>query len=381
MEICVVQVMDYGVALKFGSMHDLIVPQRRLFRVVLMLGNYQYRRGSLAQLCMQAHWLKHNHVLGQMLENDIACGNEECGEISFAGLSRCIQGDTLKYDIKHVRKLYRLLPVFTQCVSDVEDDLNISGGESGYVPIKKKCPEVISVTAGVKRIILHTKNGIACAYDPAILKIKGGVNLNQIISKKYLKKVQGVTKRYYVKDLKPAFDRAVSGLAKDINCYEGEQWDQYWQHLPAKPVVEDEDSDDQESSESVEESGEESPGVPESPQQGCNVSEWEWDESSGSDDEVAAEESSEEEEEEEEELPVFTVDKVTRMFKKKGVEYVTVKWKGHTRKTNEPRRNIEEDCPQAIAEYLAEKERARKLRAQRSRKRARADPAYKPSRG
>ena len=367
-------------ALKFGKADAFEVPQLRMFRVILMLGNYQYVRGTLAQMCVYEYQKEHKHVIWEMLQNDLACGNEEIGEISFAELSRCTTGDTRLHHAEHVEKMYRLLPVFKACVSDIEGDLNISGGGSGYVGIRSDCVEVNQVTALMRSHINKTQRRVQTSYNAAILKVSGGVTLNMVIKSGYISRGPRQTiERFYQKDVSGKLAEAAEKLKEDCDVWEGEEWDEVWHHMDevkaamfasGQPVASEEEDEEKDELEDCEEEEKEQATGKTLVTGDVEVVAEEEDSDWGSDEPLLNAIVGQQ---------TYKVSHITRNFTSKGVKYLTVKWVGHPGTTNEPEEELRRDIPEEVELFYREKKRMAAIAKKRNMRLKRKDPAYKPS--
>ena len=353
-------------ALKSGKWASFETPYLRMFRVILMLGNYQYIRGTLAQMCVFEYQKRHGHVIWEMLQHDLACGNEEIGEISFAELSRCTSGDTRLHVSEHVEKMYRLLPIFRQCVSDIEGDMEISGGGSGYVFIKSNSVEVRAVVALMQSSIRKTLKGVSTCYNERVLKVSGGVNLNKINQSGWISNsCRRVNKPYYKKDLEEDIVKAASKLESDCSKDEAKIWDEIWHHMPevAAQSARPSDTEEEEEKEEEEAAPDEVVVAQAEPTLGAELED---------DEELAVVE-------EQPAVVTYTVNRFVGDFKKDGVKYLKVRWRGYQSTTNELESDMLKDVPEEVALYYEKKKTLADTRRRAAARRRREDPAYKPT--
>jgi hypothetical protein len=85
-------------------------------------GTQQYRRAIMLQMMIFLYIKKYGLPQWEMFLENLAVYNEESGEISFSILSRCVLGDTMKFDFDHLNKMYRMMNVYLQCRDAVAED-------------------------------------------------------------------------------------------------------------------------------------------------------------------------------------------------------------------------------------------------------------------
>ena len=115
----------------------------------------------------------------QMMESNMAIVNEELGEISFSMLSRCVLGDTVKDEFKHMSKMYSLLPIFRDIKYDVMADTNVSTSLTWHHEIKPDSDEVKSAVLFFKKIIAQIKRGSYKVYSNDTVSFKSAVAATQ----------------------------------------------------------------------------------------------------------------------------------------------------------------------------------------------------------
>jgi hypothetical protein len=351
------------------------LPQLRMLRMMLMgVGNYQYIHGTIAQMCIYAHQKERKHVIWQMLQHDVGVANEEMGEISFALLSRCIMGDTIKHQSEHMQKMYRLLPLYRMCANDFEEDLFISGGGTGYVYIKKTSPEVEAVVGHMKSFIRKICRNVKTSY-PRKCCGKTGVTLNKLQADGNVG-VDGSLVRWYQEDVTSQFLEATEKMKTNMRSYKMEGYDHIWHHMPKKKAVDRINPDVPE--EHDEQEGEEDDvgtGILDDDRVLDLPDDDIWSDSSN---ESVAEEDKARDDDDDEDAEKWEVSKITGDFIKKKVHYVIVKWKGYQSTTNETLSSIKCQVPDTVSKYFTDKRRIAAMRKKRRSDRLKEDPTFKP---
>jgi hypothetical protein len=85
-------------------------------------GTPYYRKAIILQMMIFLYIKKYGLPAWEMFLENLAVYNEESGEISFSILSRCVLGDTMKFDFDHLNKMYRMMNVYLQCRDAVAED-------------------------------------------------------------------------------------------------------------------------------------------------------------------------------------------------------------------------------------------------------------------
>ncbi len=110
-----VQAMDYGVMLKLNDSAMAVKHLHRMLQLLIVLSRGKsntYAQSVLMQCLFTCHQRKHRLPVWTMFKRNMACFNEEAGEISFSMLSRSARGDTCEHYLPHLQKLYLLLHAY-----------------------------------------------------------------------------------------------------------------------------------------------------------------------------------------------------------------------------------------------------------------------------
>lgn len=94
-----------------------------MLRVIRVFGRgnaHNYTKMMLSYLLIVEHWRKTNYVGLQMMKDNMQVVNEELGECTFSMLGRVVLGHTIKSDFEHMCKMYSLLPLYRDVVSEFE---------------------------------------------------------------------------------------------------------------------------------------------------------------------------------------------------------------------------------------------------------------------
>lgn len=127
----------------------------RVLRVFYMLGQRNkkygtpsYRKVILMQLQLMRYFEMQGLPTHDMYVKNPGLFNEESGEISFSILSRCVMGDTMKHDHKHLNEQYCLMPVYLVCREDIARDLGDTTMRGcSHRVVKPNSPEVRQLEA------------------------------------------------------------------------------------------------------------------------------------------------------------------------------------------------------------------------------------------
>lgn len=123
-------------------------------------GSQIYRRAIIQQMVIFLYLQKHNLPAWHMFKHNLAVYNEESGEISFSMLSRCVLGDTLKFDFEHLNKMYRMMNVYLQCRGAVAEDTHSRTMRSrSHQSYDLHSVEVNTTIAHFKKIINEMRSG------------------------------------------------------------------------------------------------------------------------------------------------------------------------------------------------------------------------------
>jgi hypothetical protein len=112
---------------------DLVRPSLlSVVNIIMMLStSNEYKRSLLLNLGVWEYQRQEGLPMHEMLQNQMGLVNEEDGEITFGGFGRLVIGDTQQSKVGHMQKMFSLLPLFKETVSDFEEDLCVSGGANG----------------------------------------------------------------------------------------------------------------------------------------------------------------------------------------------------------------------------------------------------------
>jgi hypothetical protein len=233
------QVIDYGCAIKFDKMAKFARPQIAMFRLMCMIGEHHYQSSTAVMLCVQRYQTSKGLVMSDILAHNLGAVVEEPGEILFSCLARCVVGDTMQQQFAHLNTMFKLLSVFRETISDFEDDVGISGGGTGYVIIKKSSAEVRAVRSFMKGHIRKIIAGVKCMYGNMKDKqMKGGVTLKAVQAKQRYE-IDAYIPRIYIADIEDKV-RGVFEIARSqVDTHYSEQFHDIWDFTPKDTLFPD----------------------------------------------------------------------------------------------------------------------------------------------
>ena len=87
---------------------------------------HNYPKMQLTSLLVLQYWEKIDHCTHQMMQEDTGFTNEELGEIGFSILSRVCLGDHTKDNFLHMDQMYKLIGVYRDLKSEINEDNNVT---------------------------------------------------------------------------------------------------------------------------------------------------------------------------------------------------------------------------------------------------------------
>jgi hypothetical protein len=112
-------------------------------------------------------WHKQNKTFfHSMITSNIACLNEEPGEVTFSMLGRMTLGDNLRCKFSHMKKYYQLLPFYRSLNEKIMEEVPVPlCPRSGHITIKPDCEEIKMVTHFLLSNINQAKRNIVSVYN------------------------------------------------------------------------------------------------------------------------------------------------------------------------------------------------------------------------
>ena len=147
--------MDYHIALRIDDGMLVFAQLVRVCRVMMCL-NQRYRtypKAIMMQLLLLMHQRQFDLPTWRMFVTSPAVFNEEIGEMSFAQLSRCVLGDTVKAKFQHMHTQYKLTNLYAATTETLRTEQGRTARKSGYYSLHKKKKEVGMVVAFMQETI------------------------------------------------------------------------------------------------------------------------------------------------------------------------------------------------------------------------------------
>jgi hypothetical protein len=229
------QAQDYGTALRFDDSEYAQPYLINAYRVMLMMGASEYKTSTLAHMCTYMYHRKHQTPLFKMLKKNLGCINEESCEVSFSCLSRCVLGDTTKSTVSKLSEMYKLIPLFRECVSEVSDDARVSGGKSGYIRLSRGSPEVRETASFFQRQIKKAVGGKAIVYHKKIWKWPEKNRTEAHIRRGHALILPNASNRLYKEDVRVEFEATKASLLKSVDNYWNEDFMDIWEKQASAP--------------------------------------------------------------------------------------------------------------------------------------------------
>jgi hypothetical protein len=148
-------VVDYHIALRIDDGMLVFAQLVRVCRVMMCL-NQRYRtypKAIMLQLLLLMHQRQFDLPTWRMFVTSPAVFNEEIGEMSFAQLSRCVLGDTVKAKFQHMHTQYKLTNLYSATTDTLRTEQGRTARKSGYYSLRKKKKEVRMVVAFMQETI------------------------------------------------------------------------------------------------------------------------------------------------------------------------------------------------------------------------------------
>ena len=82
---------------------------------------HNYPKMILAQLLILEYWRQSGYYAVQLMVANTSIVNEELGEATFSLLARAVLGDSCRSDFQHMRKLFKLIPIYREIKDDLSD--------------------------------------------------------------------------------------------------------------------------------------------------------------------------------------------------------------------------------------------------------------------
>ena len=197
--------MDYHIALRIDDGMLVFAQLVRVCRVMMCL-NQRYRtypKAIMMQLLLLMHQQKFDLPTWRMFVSSPAVYNEEIGEMSFAQLSRCALGDTVKSKFQHMHTQYKLTNLYAATTDTLRTEQGRTPRKSGYYMMHKKKKEVRMVLAFMQETITALRFKVFQVYTgPAN---KDNPNYLYTLSPIYEKYTD--TSVMWIKDIKPLAEK------------------------------------------------------------------------------------------------------------------------------------------------------------------------------
>ena len=133
----------------------------------MMCLNQRYRtypKAIMMQLLLLMHQRQFDLPTWRMFVTSPAVFNEEIGEMSFAQLSRCVLGDTIKAKFQHMHTQYKLTNLYAATTDTLRTEQGRTSRKSGYYRLHKEKKEVRMVLAFMQETIDSLRFKVFQAY-------------------------------------------------------------------------------------------------------------------------------------------------------------------------------------------------------------------------
>lgn len=196
----------------------------QVLRLLVMLGQWEYTRSILSHLAIIKHGKDKELPTYTMVQNHLGCCNEEAGEISFGCLARQVTGSSMKAKFQHVQQMFQLLPTYRAAVSDIEDDVNVSGGNNGHKRYPATGQDVANVGFVMSSLIRSILNQSAPMYTTEVFKKakKGMLHLHTLDASYQSNPM------VYVDDISHRLKKQETLLHSQLNGHFGSQEQDVW---------------------------------------------------------------------------------------------------------------------------------------------------------
>ena len=155
------------------------------------------------QLLLLMHQRQFDLPTWRMFVTSPAVFNEEIGEMSFAQLSRCVLGDTIKAKFQHMHTQYKLTNLYAATTDTLRTEQGRTPRKSGYYSLHKKKKEVRMVLAFMQETINAIRFKVFQVYTGPTTK--DNPNYLYTVSPKFEKYTD--TSVMWIKDIKPLAEK------------------------------------------------------------------------------------------------------------------------------------------------------------------------------
>ena len=157
----------------------------------------------MMQLLLLMHQQQFDLPTWRMFVTSPAVYNEEIGEMSFAQLSRCVLGDTVKAKFQHMHTQYKLTNLYSATTDTLRTEQGRTPRKSGYYSLHKKKKEVRMVLAFMQETINAIRFKVFQVYTGPTTK--DNPNYLYTVSPKFEKYTD--TSVMWINDIKPLAEK------------------------------------------------------------------------------------------------------------------------------------------------------------------------------
>ena len=204
--------MDYHIALRIDDGMLVFAQLVRVCRVMMCL-NQRYRtypKAIMMQLMLLVHQRRYDLPSWRMFASSPAVFNEEIGEMSFAQLSRCVLGDTVKAKFSHMHRQYKLTNLYAATTDTLRTEQGRTPQKSGYYSLHKKKKEVRMVLTFMQETITSIRFKVFQSYTGPTKK--DNPNYLYSLTPKYEKYKD--TSVMWIADIKPLAEKWMEDYQK-----------------------------------------------------------------------------------------------------------------------------------------------------------------------
>ena len=204
--------MDYHIALRIDDGMLVFAQLVRVCRVMMCLNQRfrTYPKAIMMQLLLLMHQRQFDLPTWRMFVTSPAVFNEEIGEMSFAQLSRCVLGDTVKAKFSHMSTQYKLTNLYAATTDTLRTEQGRTPRKSGYYSLHKKKKEVRMVLAFMQETINAIRFKCFQVYTGPVKK--DNPNYLFTVNPKYEKYTD--TSVMWIKDIKPLAEKWMEDYQK-----------------------------------------------------------------------------------------------------------------------------------------------------------------------
>ena len=82
---------------------------------------HNYPKMILTQLLILEYWRRTEYYAVHLMAINTSIVNEELGEATFSLLGRAVLGDSCRSDFQHMRRIFKLIPIYREIKDDLHD--------------------------------------------------------------------------------------------------------------------------------------------------------------------------------------------------------------------------------------------------------------------